>query len=110
MTAGRRITALKVFGLEASLIECRLETGRTHQIRVHMAHKGNSIVGDPVYGRGIKRGAGDDISQVIKDFDRQALHASVLGFAHPITKVPIRFEVGVPSDWDDLLSVFKGMY
>ncbi len=100
---------LKVYGLTASLIECRLETGRTHQIRVHMAHKGNSIVGDSVYGRGIKRGVGSSIAQAIKAFDRQALHASVLGFVHPVTREPIRFEAKIPKDLESLLSAFKRM-
>ena len=97
----------KAFGLMASLVECKLETGRTHQIRVHMAHKGNSIVGDPVYGRGIKRGVGSSISQAVKDFDRQALHASVLGFVHPITNEPMRFEVELPQDLKILIAEFE---
>ena len=100
---------IEAFGLSASLIECRLETGRTHQIRVHMAHRGNSIVGDPLYGRGIRRRKEDRITHAVRTFNRQALHAGVLGFEHPITGKPLRFEAGIPEDFQTLLSAFKNL-
>ncbi|MET0340599.1 MAG: RluA family pseudouridine synthase [Polyangiales bacterium] len=80
----------------ASLIRCRLETGRTHQIRVHLADHGHPLLGDPVYGRASKderlRRAGADLA-------RQALHARVLGFVHPVTHQTLRFEVEPPADF-----------
>ena len=92
----------------ASLVECRLETGRTHQIRVHMAHLGAPLLGDPVYGRG--RGAPlarlDD-GAAFKDFRRQALHAAVLGFEHPVTAKPLRFEVEPPKDMQRLIGFLE---
>ncbi|MCR9268716.1 MAG: RluA family pseudouridine synthase [Hyphomonadaceae bacterium] len=88
----------------AALIECKLETGRTHQIRVHMAHLGCSLIGDPVYGRhrGIKasgRGpAFDEATSLARKLTRQALHAASLGFEHPISKQPIFVETPLPDD------------
>ena len=77
-----------------SLIECRLETGRTHQIRVHMNFKGNPILGDKSYGKSKKKFKNIDINieKKINDFNRQALHAKSLGFIHPTTKKEIAFE------------------
>ena len=85
----------------SALCECRLETGRTHQIRVHMAHAGHSLIGDPVYG-GKRRlpGKGKDAG----GFPRQALHAAVLGFEHPVTGENLRFESAFPEDMERLLS------
>ena len=85
----------------SALCECRLETGRTHQIRVHMAHAGHSLIGDPVYG-GKRRlpGKGEDAV----GFPRQALHAAVLGFEHPVTGENLRFESAFPEDMERLLS------
>jgi len=83
----------------AAKVECRLETGRTHQIRVHMAHLGNALLGDPVYGR--RKGAvlaSTDAGKDLKDFSRQALHAAVLGFTHPVTGEALRFETPLPKD------------
>jgi 23S rRNA pseudouridine1911/1915/1917 synthase len=83
----------------AALVECRLETGRTHQIRVHMGHIGHPLLGDPVYGKG--RGtmlAKTPDGEIFKDFRRQALHAAVLGFVHPVTGEDMRFETGMPKD------------
>ncbi|MEL6259235.1 MAG: RluA family pseudouridine synthase, partial [Pseudomonadota bacterium] len=83
----------------AALVECRLETGRTHQIRVHMAHIGAPLIGDPVYARhrGIKSyGSGDLFQNAVetaRGFKRQALHAAVLGFHHPVTGQALLFEV-----------------
>lgn len=89
-----------------ALMECWLETGRTHQIRVHMAHAGHGLVGDPVYGgkRKLPKGALNDTAlAALNDFDRQALHAAVLGFVHPVTGENMRFEADMPADMSDLL-------
>ncbi|MCA8902805.1 MAG: RluA family pseudouridine synthase, partial [Hyphomonas sp.] len=97
----------------AALVECRLETGRTHQIRVHMAHIGTPLVGDPVYGRhkGVSAlGSGPDhdaAMAVARAFPRQALHAAVLGFVHPITKEALRFEAPLPEDMAGLVEALK---
>jgi 23S rRNA pseudouridine1911/1915/1917 synthase len=97
----------------AALVECRLETGRTHQIRVHMAHIGNPIVGDPVYGRqsslaalgsGPAHAAALD---AVRSFDRQALHAAVLGFVHPITGKALHFEAPLPEDMSGLVAALR---
>lgn len=88
----------------AALIECRLETGRTHQIRVHMSHLGTPLIGDPVYGRhkGIKSaGSGADFEtamQTIRSLERQALHAASLGFDHPVTGKAVYAEAQLPPD------------
>ncbi|MFC0588514.1 RluA family pseudouridine synthase [Novosphingobium aquiterrae] len=84
----------------ASLVECRLETGRTHQVRVHMASIGHALLGDPVYGRSPTRLR--PILQAIR-FTRQALHAAVLGFVHPVTGDELRFESTLPADMEELL-------
>ncbi|MFL2770312.1 MAG: RluA family pseudouridine synthase [Rhodospirillaceae bacterium] len=93
---------LSAYGTIASLIECRLETGRTHQIRVHMAHAGNSIIGDPIYGRGVKRGMDKALVEAVKQFGRQALHARFLGFKHPTSEEFINFTTDVPPDFTAL--------
>ena len=88
-----------------SLIECRLETGRTHQIRVHMNFKGNSILGDKSYGKSRRKFKKIDpmIEKKINNFNRQALHAKSLGFIHPSTKKEIFFEARRPNDLDELI-------
>jgi len=97
----------------AALIECKLETGRTHQIRVHMAHLGCSLIGDPVYGRhrGIKatgRGeAFDRATQLARKLTRQALHAASLGFVHPVTGENIFVESELPGDLRDLRAALQ---
>lgn len=92
----------------ASVGECRLETGRTHQIRVHMTHIGHSIVGDPHYGRPMRSGQMPDNAlkaalAELRTFKRQALHASHLGFHHPVTAEPMEFTTPIPKDMQDLI-------
>jgi 23S rRNA pseudouridine1911/1915/1917 synthase len=84
---------------DSALIECRLETGRTHQVRVHMASIGHPLLGDPVYGR-----AGKTHGKLLKDLDfyRQALHAAELGFTHPVTKSRLSFASPMPPDMQEL--------
>lgn len=101
---------LRTFAEVASLLECRLETGRTHQIRVHLTHIGHPLVGDPVYGRGRTGRLGklpEAARQALQDFPRQALHAAVLGFAHPLTGEKLLFESPLPADLSDLLACLE---
>jgi 23S rRNA pseudouridine1911/1915/1917 synthase len=84
----------------ASLLECRLETGRTHQIRVHMAFAGHPLVGDAAYGR--RRGPGP-----LGTFPRQALHAASLGFVHPVSGEALRFEAPLPADIAGLIETLR---
>ncbi len=97
----------------AALLECRLHTGRTHQIRAHMAHLGCPLVGDPLYGkqRAFKaEGAhAAEAASVVEAFPRQALHAGVLGFVHPITGASLRFESPMPADMEKLLAALRGL-
>ncbi len=91
----------KRMGLRAALVQCRLETGRTHQIRVHCAHIGHPLVGDPLYGRVSAArldGLGPDSADFVKRFPRQALHASVIGFDHPASGKAVRIESDLPND------------
>ncbi|RYH02357.1 RluA family pseudouridine synthase [Salipiger sp. IMCC34102] len=90
----------------AALIECWLETGRTHQIRVHLAHCGHGLIGDPVYGGRQKLSAksvGEDGVAAARAFPRQALHAATLGFVHPVTGAEMSFEADLPGDMRDLV-------
>jgi 23S rRNA pseudouridine1911/1915/1917 synthase len=98
----------------ASLIECRLETGRTHQIRVHLTHLGHPLIGDPQYGRG--RAAPRAKSEpelhafsAAGQFPRQALHAFVLGFQHPSLHKTLRFEAPWPADFAELVVALRGL-
>ncbi len=89
----------------AALVECRLETGRTHQVRVQMASIGHPLLGDPVYGRTPPR-----LRPLLQNlsFARQALHAAVLGFVHPVTGAALRFESPLPDDMAHLLVELRG--
>jgi 23S rRNA pseudouridine1911/1915/1917 synthase len=84
---------------DAALVECRLETGRTHQVRVHMASIGHPLLGDPVYGR--PKPAHRELLKRL-NFHRQALHAAALGFVHPVSKQNLSFESALPSDIQEL--------
>lgn len=101
VTHYRLIEALGEAKREAALVECRLETGRTHQVRVHLASIGNPLLGDPVYGRSQK-----SLKPILAElgFERQALHAAVLGFIHPVSGKTIRFASEMPADMRDLLA------
>ena len=92
-----------------SLVECNLETGRTHQIRVHMNFKGNQILGDKSYGKSKKKfkKIDLDLEKKINNFGRQALHAKNLGFKHPQTGKEIFFEAKRPEDFDALVKILK---
>ena len=97
VTHWRRVEILR----DAALVECRLETGRTHQVRVHMASIGHALLGDPVYG-----GSGKNSRELLKrlNFHRQALHAAELGFVHPVTKHRLSFASGMPADMQELFT------
>jgi 23S rRNA pseudouridine1911/1915/1917 synthase len=90
-----------------TLLECRLETGRTHQIRVHMAHLKHPIVGDPLYGGPLKlpKGATPELIEALRGFRRQALHAETLEFAHPVSGEPVRCTAPMPDDMRALVKV-----
>jgi 23S rRNA pseudouridine1911/1915/1917 synthase len=116
--AATRYKVLEKFGpadrAAASLIECRLETGRTHQIRVHLTHLGHPLIGDPQYGRARTppRGKSDAESHaftVAANFPRQALHAFVLGFQHPSLHKTLRFEAPWPADFAELVEALRGL-
>ncbi len=103
-------------------LACQLETGRTHQIRVHLTHRGHPLLGDPVYGRPSKQSlaayAGaqrsgalarwDQIAAYVKDWDRQALHAAELGFTHPVSSERLHFASPLPADLAGLESFLEG--
>lgn len=111
-----RFQVLERYGAEAggeaaaSLVECRLETGRTHQIRVHMAHIGHPLIGDPDYGQAFRTKANrlpEPLRTDVKDFSRQALHARLLAFRHPATGEMMRFETEMPADIMMLVKEFR---
>ncbi|MBP7670028.1 MAG: RluA family pseudouridine synthase [Ferrovibrio sp.] len=94
----------------AALVRCQLETGRTHQIRVHLTAKGHALIGDPVYGRmrslkALKLRA--EAEAALRGFRRQALHAAVLGFRHPVSGEVLHFEAPLPEDFATLLAALS---
>ena len=97
------------FGDIGCRIECRLETGRTHQIRVHMNSIGNGLIGDPSYGKTTKGTKNNypELYDYLNTFNRQALHATVLGFVHPITKENMYFESNLPKDMIELEKIIQ---
>jgi 23S rRNA pseudouridine1911/1915/1917 synthase len=99
----------RVFAGKSALIECRLMTGRTHQIRVHLAHRGHPLIGDPVYGGRAGRGAAraGASGEAAAAFPRQALHARHLGFRHPASREYLAFDSDLPDDMRLLLSTLE---
>ena len=96
----------------ASLVECRLETGRTHQIRVHMAHIGHPLIGDPDYGQAFRTKANrlpDPLKAKVAAFPRQALHARLLEFSHPDPHLTMTFEAPMPGDMEELVGGFRNL-
>jgi 23S rRNA pseudouridine1911/1915/1917 synthase len=94
----------------AALVECALETGRTHQIRVHMAHVGHPLLGDPLYGTGFRTKAKllpQGARAALDALGRQALHAATLGFAHPVTGEEMLFESPIPADMAALIAALE---
>ncbi|MCY6379331.1 RluA family pseudouridine synthase [Hoeflea prorocentri] len=94
----------------AALVDCRLETGRTHQIRVHLEHLGNPLIGDPEYGTAFRTKINTlpaDIAAAVAKLNRQALHAYLLQFSHPRDAHTMRFEAPVPTDISEVISAFS---
>jgi len=101
---------LKRFGLAASLVECRLESGRTHQVRVHMTHIGHPLIGDPLYGRTTRartKNLPEPVVEALRAFPRQALHARLLGFDHPTSGERLRFKAEMPKDMKELCDILE---
>ncbi|MEM1345426.1 MAG: RluA family pseudouridine synthase [Pseudomonadota bacterium] len=106
--AASQFAVVAAFAPAACLIECRLETGRTHQIRVHAAHLGHALIGDPVYGRGAPPKHPDrEAHGALAGFPRQALHAAELGFVHPTTGQALHFSAPLPEDMAELLAILR---
>ncbi|MEE8549025.1 MAG: RluA family pseudouridine synthase [Alphaproteobacteria bacterium] len=107
-----RYRVLKPLGSAASLIECQLATGRTHQIRVHLAWKGHPIVGDPTYSRNRRARSpslGTGAARAVAALGRQALHAYLIGFIHPATAKRLEFESALPTDINELQKELEGV-
>ena len=95
---------ISAFGDYAALVECRLETGRTHQIRVHMTSIGHPLVGDQLYGKSRSKSRAPEAAKgLLTAFPRQALHARTLGFYHPKSRKKLQFESKIPSDFNELI-------
>ena len=95
-----------------SLVECKLETGRTHQIRVHMSHKKNNILGDKKYKKRFKKfkNINSELNNSLTELDRQFLHAKVLGFQHPISGKNLEFSSKLPNDLENILKKLRNTY
>ena len=107
--AATRFQVLEEYRNIASLLRCQLESGRTHQIRVHLTHTGNPLVGDPLYGRGDRRkGASAGMLEAAVGLGRQALHAGSLSFMHPATHEALCFQADPPPDMKQLRK-YSGM-
>ena len=102
---------IETFGTFASLVQCNLETGRTHQIRVHLSSKGGALIGDKVYVKSHKSGLKipESVKNYINSFPRHALHAATLGFVHPITKEYLNFSSELPEDFQNLLNNLRNL-
>lgn len=97
-----------IFGNSAALVELQLETGRTHQIRVHMSHINHPLLGDPMYGtKNLIAGLSAEAQAAVKAFDRQALHAAELGFVHPRSGEDMMFSAPLPADMAGLVKVLQ---
>jgi 23S rRNA pseudouridine1911/1915/1917 synthase len=92
-------------GGAAAVVECKLETGRTHQIRVHMSYAGHALLGDQTYSR--KRKLAGEYTEQAAAFPRQALHAGFLGFKHPITGRALRYTSPLPADMQGLIALLS---
>jgi 23S rRNA pseudouridine1911/1915/1917 synthase len=108
-----RVRVVESFGMPpaCALVDCWLETGRTHQIRVHMAHAGHGLIGDQTYGgkrRLAPKAVGEAAADLANGFPRQALHAATLGFVHPVSGEELRFEAPLPADMADLIAALEG--
>ncbi len=109
-----RARVVEVFGHPgaAALVDCWLETGRTHQIRVHLSHAGHGLIGDQVYGGRRKlseKAVGAAAAEAVRAFPRQALHAATLGFEHPISGAAMRFEAPLPADMANLIETLRNL-
>ncbi|SIS73762.1 ribosomal large subunit pseudouridine synthase D [Phaeovulum vinaykumarii] len=105
-----RAQVLEGFAGAVARVDCWLETGRTHQIRVHMAYAGHGLVGDPTYGgkrRVSARTLGAAAAEAVAAFPRQALHAATLGFTHPLSGEDLRFTSPLPADFAQLLALLR---
>lgn len=101
---------LKAFKNAASLVQCNLETGRTHQIRVHLSSKGCPLIGEPLYGKNKRlegKAIDEDVRNYVNSFARQALHAKSLGFVHPRTGAFMQFDSDLPEDFFELLATLE---
>ena len=103
--AATNYKTLQTFGCAAALVQCNLETGRTHQIRVHFSSRGNALIGDKIYVKNKKSEVmlPVDLKNYVNNFSRQALHAKSLGFIHPRTKRFMQFDSEIPTDMAELL-------